>query len=319
MANKTKRAIAPFLASMMVGLLLVGFQNCTVATEFSSKNPVVEKGGDDTGGGAGGNGTGYEGKAFVNIDPLGLCPDKDKVRSRLKIKKNGDLVLVRANCKPVDPELKIPADAVIHKDLADGTGELLIFQNRIFVQELDSESKVPVPAGSKAIAAYCSLKSQDSLANSEVVVFQDPANLTSGGKGYSLRLVTSYLGNVASSDPAIPSVCLQNQSYVSPEFATNGQVSNMYISLYANSGPKFSVQVMTSSPGTGSLATNPGIPVAVNTNFMQALLLNDGTADMTNLCQNSYSNSNSGSMPTTLGQLRGTCYIADEPQPLQGF
>lgn len=318
MGNKTKRVIAPYLASMMVGLLLVGFQNCTVATEFSSAQQVAAKGGgtDDgvgSDGGAGGNGTGYEGKTYAYATEQAPCDDGNLVRARIRVKKDGLPYLVRIDCKRIPREKQIPLDtqlAVFKEFLAAETG-LYVYQEHIFLEEpegtADDEMRLPAPPNQNPqpkVVAFCGYGDSIKRVFSDALIFQKPdaadsSQPTTQFHQYTVNVMTTYLNSGIVSNSSSGN-CRQGSKY----FATldiQGMVnpSQIYLQInpYNGGGDKFQLYMAGTPP------TNLPIPITADTSYPQYLFLGSGTIDDTVSCENQ-SSSGSGN-----GAMLGKCYL----------
>jgi hypothetical protein len=323
MSGRTKRFLAPVTAFLSISVMLVFFQNCTVATNFKSAQPDPA---------AKGNGTGYEGapKDFENVDENSACADGSNVVHNIHRDSNGVFTLDRANCTNLNPpkvlELSdLRLEEVIHEDRS-----VAIFQGRLFVERRPA-SPTPQPNGGESIKALCRASSPEVDIQVAVRMNNSPA----GGAPFYARAVSFYKNNVNSLVSTLPpgvtggGVCRAGSYYRSVAlggtFTANPSSSVIFEgssgSVGSNSWYGYSNYYNYQQTPTGPtrlqilrpLATGSG-EIVISTQFFQGLIVPGAADDATMACHSHFSNDD---LPSVQGRaFTGRCIFMNVGTPL---
>lgn len=142
MSSRTKRIAAPWFAVVAISILLLFFQNCTASSPFqaATSNPSAK-----------GNGTGYEGKPYYNLDVTSECTDGNSIKSRIEVNEDGSGRILRSNCVDLDkPQLIRPGEATRH-EIFGQAGFAVIYDHRLFILQASDGD----PSSEPVLLAYC--------------------------------------------------------------------------------------------------------------------------------------------------------------------
>lgn len=110
--------------------LVFGFQNCSDG--FLGKNES-QKSGRGFENAASGNGGTYDGKIYVNLNPL--CPGDSNIKTKIIVGSDNSPYIVRENCEDIAPKaVSVDEVGLLAHNLSN-----LVYQNRAFDEVLDIE------------------------------------------------------------------------------------------------------------------------------------------------------------------------------------
>lgn len=278
MSSRTKRFFAPWFASVTIGVLLLCFQNCTAAPEFKSATPDPS---------SKGNGTGYEGKPYYNLDTNSECTNGSLVKSRIELNEEGRGRILRANCVDLNPPQLIEAGEATAQDILGQSGMAVIFKESLFLLEAD---RTDLPTTS-VLLGYC--RSYTPTAGPppplrmELGIFGIPGAMNAYAVTRSTYIVDQPMLATSVKPPYITGngTCVADRSYRSDELS--GQFYSSASSIIFDHGdlPHSALRVMRSIDPV----TSGGIPVTIHTNFFHNFVT-PSISSSALACQSAYTN-----------------------------
>lgn len=313
MLGRTKRYLAPWFASVLFSALVLFFQNCTVAPRFQSAAPDSS---------SKGNGTGYEGKSYVNLDVNGECGDREKIKGRIEINDEGQGQVLRANCVDLDPPEPIEPRDVSSQVVIDRIAGAVIFKKRLFI----AESSAGVGQnGTSVLLGLCQSSTPPAGYSAaplrmDLAVFGVPGSNSAYAVTRSTYLVEQLMTGVKPTSITGDGTCRENRTYISDEI--DGIIVPSATSiLFYSTAPTSSVPALqilrmpATIPFDGTASTLPvgGVPVFIHTNFIHNLVTPAGPRPEL-ACQATYSNSASANPQGV--PIPGICFLHS---PVQGI
>lgn len=122
-----RRAVAILGLSI---LLVLGFQNCE-STVARRQVRVESSPRQEDGGGAGGNGSGYDGKIYVQLLVSGACADGSIINARIEFR-SASAYLTRENCS----ELHASNQIRVNVDASAVNPSFIVFEGRLFTDRI---------------------------------------------------------------------------------------------------------------------------------------------------------------------------------------